>query len=107
MKPVTTRRQMLAFAAVRSRAISVLTVLMFTVLTLPAQAQNPPYIKASPNPAPALAGQASSTTTLEWDGGGDHPYAEVWQQVDNNDETFVVESGKGTRQIGPKVEPSP
>jgi hypothetical protein len=83
------------------QAISIF--LMFTALTMPAQAQNPPYIKASPNPAPAPAGQASSTTTLEWDGGGDHPYAEVWQQVDNTDETFVVESGKGTRQMTVEV----
>ena len=103
MKPVTTRRQMLAFAAVRSRAISVLTALMFTALALPAQAQNPPYIKASPNPAPAPAGQTSGTMTLEWDGGDDHPYAEVWQQVDDADETFVLESGKGTRQMTVEV----
>ena len=98
MKPVTTRRKVLAFAVVRLRTISVLAVLIFTFLALPAQAQVP-SITAAPNPALAPAGQASGTTTLVWDGGGDHPYAEVWQQVDNNDETFVVESGKGTRQM--------
>ena len=40
---------------------------------------------------------------LEWDGGKDHPYAELWVKVDDGDETFVVEQGKGTRQV--TVEP--
>jgi hypothetical protein len=35
--------------------------------------------------------------TLEWDGGTKHPYAEVWVRVDQNDETFIVEQGRGIR----------
>jgi len=42
-------------------------------------------------------------TVLTWDGGKDHPYAEVWVKVDDGDETFVVEQGKGSRQV--TVEP--
>ena len=48
-------------------------------------------------------GQAPGTLTLTWDGGPDHPYAEVWVKVDGGDETKVVEQGKGTRQV--TVEP--
>jgi hypothetical protein len=104
MKSAMTQKKLPAIAIVRwGQAINVLAALMFIFLALPAQAQNPPYIKASPNPAPAPAGQASGTTTLEWDGGGDHPWAEVWQQVDDANETFVVESGKGTRQMTVEV----
>lgn len=36
---------------------------------------------------------------LTWDGGPDHPYAEVWVKTNNGVETFVVEQGKGARQI--------
>ena len=50
-----------------------------------------PYISAS--------GQSQGVTTLTWDGGPDHPYAEVWVKVDDQDEKFVVEKGKGTRQV--------
>jgi hypothetical protein len=42
-------------------------------------------------------------TVLTWDGGKDHPYAEVWVKVDDGDETFIVEQGKGSRQV--TVEP--
>jgi hypothetical protein len=103
MKRIVTRKKLLAVAVAHLRAIGVLVALMFTVLSLPAQAQNPPYIKATPNPALAPAGQTSGSTTLEWDGGDDHPYAEVWQQVGDADETFVLESGKGTRQMTVEV----
>jgi len=41
----------------------------------------------------------SGQTTLIWDGGKDHPYAEVWVKVDDGEETFVVEQAKGTRQV--------
>ena len=58
-----------------------------------------PTITADPNPANVPKGQTQGTTTLTWDGGTDHPYAEVWVKVDGNDETFIVESGKGTRQV--------
>jgi hypothetical protein len=58
-----------------------------------------PTIMATPNPVPVPPGQTSGTTTLSWDGEAKHPYAEVWVGVDGNDETFVVEKGKGTRQV--------
>jgi hypothetical protein len=36
---------------------------------------------------------------LQWDAGPDHRYAEVWFKVNNGDETFLVEQGKGSRQV--------
>jgi hypothetical protein len=36
---------------------------------------------------------------LTWDGGPEHPYAEVWFKVNNSNEIFLVEQGKGSRQI--------
>lgn len=47
----------------------------------------------------AKPGQSSGTKTLSWDGGPDHPYAEVWVKVNDEDEKFVVEKGKGTREV--------
>jgi hypothetical protein len=44
-------------------------------------------------------GQNQGQTTLMWDGGKDHPYAEVWVKVDDGEETFVVEQGKGSRTV--------
>jgi hypothetical protein len=38
-------------------------------------------------------------TVLTWDAGLDHPYAEVWVKVNNGDEQFLVEQGKGLRQV--------
>lgn len=64
----------------------------------PAQEEKTPLIRANPNPVIVPAGQTSGTVTLTWNGGKDHPYAEVWVRVDQNDETFIVESGRGTRQ---------
>jgi hypothetical protein len=40
---------------------------------------------------------------LTWDGGPEHPYAEVWVGVDGEDPTFLVEQGKGSRKV--TVEP--
>ena len=48
-------------------------------------------------------GQRPGTRTLTWDGGPDHPYAEVWVKVGDEDETKVVEQGKGSRAV--TVEP--
>lgn len=48
-------------------------------------------------------GQPPGTKTLSWDAGPDHPYAEVWVKVGDGDEAFVVEKGKGKRQV--TVEP--
>ena len=58
----------------------------------------PPFITA--NPADVISPRRSQgTTTLTWNGGPDHPYAEVWVKVDGADETFIVEQGKGTREV--------
>ena len=44
-------------------------------------------------------GALSGFAVLTWDGGPDHPYAEVWVKVNGGDATFVVEQGKGGRQV--------
>ena len=59
----------------------------------------PPFIIANPAVVMIAADQGRGTTMLTWDGGKDHPYAEVWVKVDADDETFIVEQGKGTRQV--------
>lgn len=38
----------------------------------------------------------SDSTTLRWDGGADHPYAEVWVKIGSADETKILEKGKGS-----------
>lgn len=86
---------------------SLLTALsLLLLLGASAQAQQklppPPFIVADNNPVVIPAGRSSGTVTLEWDGGKDHPYAEVWVRVDENDETFIVEQGRGIRNV--KVE---
>ncbi len=66
---------------------------------IPPPSAGVPGITASPKTVTIPAGQSEGTTTLTWDGGADHAYAEVWVQVDNGDEEFVVEKGKGTRSV--------
>ncbi len=56
-------------------------------------------LSASPRLVSIPAEQTQGTTTLTWDGGPDHPYAEVWVKEGGQDETFVVEQGKGTRRM--------
>lgn len=62
----------------------------------------PPYILANEDANRSVVtippGQTSGTVNLTWDGGKDHPYAEVWVRVDSDDETFMVEQGRGARQ---------
>jgi hypothetical protein len=59
-----------------------------------------PFIKANPIAVTIPAGQSQGTTTLTWDGGPDHPYAEVWiKESSQGEEKFLVEQGKGTRQV--------
>src|ERR1051326_3243524 len=76
-----------------------LGLLLLVGTSAPAQQKLPPapFIIADNNPVVVPAGQTSGTVTLEWDGGKDHPYAEVWVRVDQNDETFIVEQGRGSR----------
>lgn len=85
-------RQRIARLGLLAAAVVVLGILNTTSLV----AQT---IAASPNTVPVGPGQSSGTTTLTWDGGAAHPYAEVWVKVDDNDETFVVEQGKGSRRV--------
>ncbi len=61
-----------------------------------------PSITAIPKNVSVPAGQAEGTTTLTWDGGADHPYSEVWVKVDDHDEKFLVEDGRGTRTVSVK-----
>ena len=69
------------------------------------QAQQPPstskapWITAAPNNIALPYGIGVGQTTLIWDGGNDHPYAEVWVKVDGQDETKVLERGKGTLPV--------
>lgn len=79
-----------------------LTFLLLLGASAQGQERQTPYIYALYNPVVIAPGQTSGTVTLVWDGGKDHPYAEVWIRVDQNDETFIVEQGKGTRNV--KVE---
>jgi hypothetical protein len=65
----------------------------------PAPTPVAPYITASPEVVTVAAGLTQGKTTLTWDGGADHPYAEVWISVDGADETFIVEQGKGSREM--------
>ena len=58
-----------------------------------------PAITASSKSVAIPPGQNQGSTVVAWDGGAEHPYAEVWVKVDDADETFVVEKGKGSRQM--------
>ena len=67
--------------------------------TRPAPTPVAPYITASPEVVAVAAGQNQGKTTLTWDGGADHPYAEVWVSMDGAGETFIVEQGRGLREV--------
>lgn len=45
------------------------------------------------------SGNPMGFVVLTWDAGPDHKYAEVWFKVNNGDEQFLVELGKGSRQV--------
>ncbi|MFT3744327.1 MAG: hypothetical protein QM785_08525 [Pyrinomonadaceae bacterium] len=47
----------------------------------------------------SVAGASMGIVVLTWDAGPDHPYAEIWYKVNNGEETFLVEQGKGSRQM--------
>jgi hypothetical protein len=78
-----------------------LSLLLLVAASAHAQRQLPPapFIVADNNPVVIPGGQTSGTVFLEWDGGTAHPYAEVWVRVDQNDETFIVEQGRGSRNV--------
>ena len=82
--------------------VLLLTLSLLVGASAAAQERQVPYIYALSNPVVITPDQTSGTVTLVWDGGKNHPYAEVWVRVDQNDETFIVEQGKGTRNA--KVE---
>ena len=82
---------------VNRRFLVLLSFLLLVGVNAQAQERQTPYIYALSNPVVIPSGQTRGTVTLVWDGGKDHPYAEVWVRVDQNDETFIVEQGKGTR----------
>lgn len=65
----------------------------------PPDTMNVPGIMASPNNIALVNGKGQGKTTLTWDAGEDHPNAEVWVKVDDQDETKVVAQGKGTLQV--------
>ena len=83
--------------------VLLLTLSLLVGASAAAQERQVPYIYALSNPVVIAPSQTSGIVTLVWDGGKDHPYAEIWVRVDQNDETFIVEQGKGTRNA--KVEP--
>lgn len=59
-----------------------------------------PTITAHPTAVTIPAGQSQGTVTLTWDGGPDHPSAEVWRKEGTSGpETLVVQRGKGTRSV--------
>src|SRR5690349_2250546 len=87
---------------VNERFLLMFSFLLLLCVSTQAQERATPYIYALYNPVVIAPDQTSGTVTLVWDGGKDHPYAEVWVRVDQNDETFIVEQGKGTRNA--KVE---
>ena len=57
-----------------------------------------PMIRAMPA-NPFGLHKTNGKTTLTWDGGTAHPYAELWVKIDDADEKFVVEQGKGSREV--------
>ena len=58
-----------------------------------------PGITASPNNIALVKGKSKGTTTLTWDAGRAHPSAEVWVKIDDEDETKVVATAKGTLEV--------
>ena len=93
---------------INRRFLLMLSFVLLLGVSTQAQERQTPYIYALYNPVVIQPGQTSGTVTLIWDGGKNHPYAEVWIRVDQNDETFIVEQGKGTRnetvQLGKSYE---
>jgi hypothetical protein len=58
-----------------------------------------PAIGANPNVVTILPGQNEGSTTLSWNGGGNHPQAHVWVKVNGRDKKFVAGESRGTLQL--------
>ena len=56
-------------------------------------------IFANPQYPTVPAGKTEGTATLTWNGGPDHPNAEVWVKIDDEDEKLVVKQAKGSQQV--------
>lgn len=65
----------------------------------PVSATKAPYIIATPNNIALPFGVQVGQSTIVWDAGKDHPYAEIWVKVDSQDERKVLEMGKGSLPI--------
>lgn len=66
----------------------------------PGPALKAPYIQANPpGLVPIARGQLQGSATLLWDGGKEHPYAEVWVREGEGISKFIVQKGAGTRQV--------
>ena len=60
------------------RLLVALILLLLVSVVASAQERATPYIYALSNPIVIPPNQTSGTVTLVWDGGKDHPYAEVF-----------------------------
>jgi hypothetical protein len=55
-------------------------------------------IWANPQMPLLSLGQTEGKTTLTWDAGQNHPNAEVWLKIDDENEKLVVKQAKGSRE---------
>ena len=78
--------------------LSIVMLLLVGSASAAAQEKQTPWLEANPNPVLIRRGMTSGTVNLIWDGGKDHPYAELWVRVDQNDETKIMERGRGGYQ---------
>ena len=99
-----------ARAAAPSKPFKITSKITLPKTTSPPSGNKTPTIEPPPPPMKVpgiIASQAvfpyvgalSGFAVLTWDSGPDHPYAEVWVKVNGGDATFVVEQGKGGRQV--------
>jgi len=82
--------------------VSLLGVLTWLLLATQASAQ--PTIRANPPSVNIPPDQTQGKTTLTWDAGANHPYAEIWVSVDNADPVPLFEmrgdtQGKGSLEV--------
>jgi hypothetical protein len=72
-----------------------LTAGITACLAAPA-AKAAPTISATPNPVPVILGQTQGTTTLTWDAGADHKFAQVRVSVDGGADAVFKNLYTGT-----------